>query len=53
MTDAKVKDLAVEELMRRVESARGTVVIVSSRHEAGKKLEGLGGLAALLRFPIR
>jgi len=53
VTDAKVKDLAVEELMRRVESARGTVVIVSSRHEAGKKLEGLGGLAALLRFPIR
>jgi len=53
VTDAKVKDLAVEDLMRRVESARGRVVIVSSRHEAGKKLEGLGGLGAVLRFPIR
>ena len=53
VTDMKVKDLAVEDLMRAVESARGHVVIVSSRHEAGKKLEGLGGLGGLLRFPIR
>lgn len=53
VTDTKVKDLAVEDLMHKVESARGRVVIVSSRHEAGKKLEGLGGLGAVLRFPIR
>ncbi len=53
VTDAKVRDLSVEELIRRVESARGKVVVVSSRHEAGKKLEGLGGLGAILRFPIR
>jgi len=53
VTDSKVKDLAVEDLMRRVESARGKVFVVSTRHEAGKKLEGLGGLGALLRFPIR
>jgi protein pelota len=53
VTDSKVKDLAVEDLMRRVESARGRVVIVSSRHEAGKKLEALGGLGGILRFPIR
>jgi len=52
VSDEKVKDLAVEDLMRRVESARGRVVIVSSRHEAGKKLEGLGGLGGRLRFPI-
>ncbi len=53
VTDARVKDLAVEDLMRRVEAARGRVVIVGSRHEAGKKLEGLGGLGGILRFPIR
>ena len=53
VTDRKVKDLAVEDLMHKVEAARGRVVIVSSRHEAGKKLEGLGGLGGLLRFPIR
>lgn len=53
VTDTRVKDLAVEDMMRKVEAARGRVVIVSSRHEAGKKLEGLGGLGGLLRFPIR
>ena len=53
VTDVRVKDLAIEQLMREVEAARGHVVIVSSRHEAGKKLEGLGGIAGLLRFPIR
>ena len=53
VTDTRVKDLAVEALMRTVEAARGHVVIVSSRHEAGKKLQGLGGIAGLLRFPIR
>src|SRR5207249_993569 len=53
VSDVKVRDLAVEDLMRKVEAARGRVVIVGSRHEAGKKLEGLGGLGGLLRFPIR
>ena len=53
VTDTKVRDLAVEDLIRRVESARGKAVVVGSRHEAGKKLEGLGGLGAILRFPIR
>jgi len=53
VSEGKVRDLAVEDLMRSVESARGHVVIVSSRHEAGKKLEALGGLGAILRFPIR
>jgi len=53
VSDEKVKDLSVEDLMRRVESARGRVVVVSSRHEAGKKLVGLGGLGGILRFPIR
>ncbi len=53
VSDAIVRDLQVEELMRSVESARGTVVLVSRHHEAGQKLEALGGIAALLRFPIK
>ncbi|HKW42729.1 MAG TPA: mRNA surveillance protein pelota [Thermoplasmata archaeon] len=51
--DAVVREPNVEELMRAVESARGSVVLVSRHHEAGKKLEALGGIAALLRFPIK
>lgn len=42
----------LEDLIRNVEKTRGRVMIVSAEHEAGKKLWGLGGVAALLRFPI-
>lgn len=30
----------------------GDVRVLSSEHESGKRLEGLGGVAALLTFPI-
>jgi len=53
VSDAVVRDPGIEEMMRTVESARGTVVLVSRHHEAGQKLEALGGIAALLRFAIR
>jgi len=42
----------VEELMEQVESSRGEVVVVSGEHEAGKQLQALGGVAALLRYPL-
>ncbi|RLI40698.1 mRNA surveillance protein Pelota, partial [Candidatus Bathyarchaeota archaeon] len=42
----------LEDLMREVEEKRGEVIIVSTEHEAGAKLRSLGGVAALLRFPI-
>jgi protein pelota len=42
----------MEALMRSVEEARGRVTIVSELHEGGKKLEALGGMAALLRYKI-
>ena len=41
-----------ERLMMEVEEKGGKVMIVSSGHEAGKNLLSLGGLAALLRFPV-
>ena len=53
VSESVVRDLAIEALMHDTEAARGTVVLVSPHHEAGAKLEGLGGIAALLRFPIR
>lgn len=45
--------LRLEELMKNVEQKGGKVMIVSTEHEAGAKLTALGGIAALLRFPIR
>jgi protein pelota len=53
VSDSVVRDLAVERMMHDAEAARGHVVLVSPHHEAGARLEGLGGVAALLRFPIR
>ncbi len=41
-----------EELMDKVEQLRGSVHIISSEHEAGKKLLGIGGIGAILRYRI-
>jgi len=46
------KRLLIEQIMKTVEEKGGTIMVVSSQHEAGTKLLGLGGVAALLRFPI-
>lgn len=39
-------------IMRSADKAKGEVVIISEEHDAGKKLHGLGGIAALLRYKI-
>ncbi|MCX8171270.1 MAG: mRNA surveillance protein pelota [Candidatus Bathyarchaeota archaeon] len=44
--------LLLEGLIRSVEDKGGKVRIISVEHEAGAKLKALGGIAALLRFPI-
>jgi len=46
------KRLELEKIMREVEEKAGKITVVSTEHEAGHKLEGLGGIAALLRFQI-
>jgi protein pelota len=42
----------VEEIMKTVDNTKGDILIISSEHEAGKKLDGLGGIAAILRYKI-
>lgn len=49
-TEEKRREL--EKLMKNVEEARGTIMVISTEHEAGTKLLSLGGVAALLRFPL-
>jgi len=41
----------IDETIRDVEKKGGKVMIVSSEHEGGAKLNSLGGIAALLRYP--
>ena len=42
----------IDSLLQRVESTRGEVVVFSSEFEPGKRLVHMGGIVALLRFPI-
>ncbi|KAI9745149.1 MAG: Translation factor pelota [Claussenomyces sp. TS43310] len=39
-------------LVDRVKEDGGDVRVLSSDHESGKRLEGLGGIAAILTFPL-
>ena len=39
-------------LMKTTDQTKGSVHIISSEHEAGQKLKGLGGIAAILRFKL-
>ena len=41
----------IDETIRNVEGKGGKVLIVSDQHEGGTKLNSLGGIAALLRYP--
>ncbi len=50
--DTEVRKGSVEELMTAVENGRGNVMVVSERFEAGKKLEAIGSIAALLRYKL-
>ncbi|MBU2560314.1 mRNA surveillance protein pelota [archaeon] len=41
-----------DRLIENTKSKQGTVVIVSMEHDAGERLHKLGGVGAILRFPI-
>lgn len=43
----------LEFLMKEVEQKGGEVHLISTDHDAGKQLDGLGGVAALLRFRLQ
>ncbi|MBI4980876.1 mRNA surveillance protein pelota [Candidatus Woesearchaeota archaeon] len=47
---AEVDYTEVDELMKMVDSTQGEVHIISAEQESGKKLNGLGGIAAVLRY---
>jgi len=42
----------VEKLIEKAKSAGGDFHILNSKYEAGERLDGLGGVAALLRFKV-
>ncbi len=59
ISDSKVKKMRemgkyheLENLMQIVDSSKGEVHLISTIHDAGKQLHGLGGIAAVLRYKI-
>jgi protein pelota len=58
LADTTIRDaeeqqrLKLEGSMREAEKRGAKVTVISTEHEAGAKLLALGGIAALLRFPI-
>ena len=42
----------IDILMKKVEEMKGKIYLISSEHEGGKKLDGLGGIACLLRYKL-
>ncbi len=49
----KNKFQKLEKIMKTIESNKGEVHIISSAHNSGKKLEGISGIAAILRYEIK
>jgi len=42
----------IEHIMKASESSKGSITIISSEHDGGKELNGLGGIAAILRYKL-
>lgn len=42
----------VEFVLKKADNMKGKIKIISSEHDGGKKLDGLGGIAAILRYRI-
>jgi protein pelota len=42
----------IERIMRSADAMKGEVIIINSENDAGKKLDGISGIAALLRYKL-
>jgi protein pelota len=50
--DSLIRERDLDPLIREVEKANGKVVVISEHHDAGRELEAITGVAALLRYRI-
>ncbi|MFX0102713.1 MAG: mRNA surveillance protein pelota [Candidatus Hodarchaeota archaeon] len=46
------KNVEMLELLKLIEKNRGNVKIISTLHDAGRRVKGFGGMVALLRFKL-
>jgi len=59
VTDKMIKDyrqknvfVELDSVMKFVDKSKGKIVIISSEHDSGQELDGLGGIGAILRYKI-
>lgn len=52
LTDIQVRTKKGEKILRLAKENNSEFTIINTMHEAGKKIEGIGGVAAILRFKI-
>jgi len=54
MHDAREKGTyeVIDNMLKKVDSMKGEIIIISAEHDGGKKLNGLGGIGALLRYKL-
>jgi len=52
ITDTLVRTKKGEEILRLAKENNSEFTIINTMHESGKKIEGIGGVAAILRFKI-
>ena len=52
ITDILVRQEKGEILLKLAKQNNSEFTIINTMHEAGKKIEGIGGVAALLRYKI-
>ena len=53
VVDLKINDDTINRLLESADSMRAKITVLSSEFEPGKQLGAIGGIAALLRFPIQ
>jgi protein pelota len=44
--------IELDKLMKQIDVLKGQINILSSKQETGQKLDGLGGIAAILRYKL-
>ena len=42
----------IDAILKTVEQTKGNILVISSEHEGGKKLDGLGGIGGILRYKL-
>ena len=52
ISDVVVRTKNGEQLLKRAKQTNSEFTIINTFNEAGKKFDGIGGIAALLRFKI-